>query len=187
MNRWEEHIRPAVTVDNVILAKKDGCYVLLLIKRRNEPFASHWALPGGFILEQEPPVAAAKRKLNSEANLYDIPLIPIGVFGDTNRDPRGWFISIAFFSLVDRDIVNACAGDDAAEAIWFDLCWKKENGFVYLSLTHDKEILHSVLREKSETTDYGIRREFEIIDNKDLAFDHAKIIATAVSKLECKN
>lgn len=55
MNRWEEHIRPAVTVDNVILAKKDGCYALLLIKRRNEPFASHWALPGGFILEQAPP------------------------------------------------------------------------------------------------------------------------------------
>ena len=51
-----------VTVDAVIL-RKSADYELLLIKRKNEPFKDCWALPGGFVDENEDLKAAAIREL----------------------------------------------------------------------------------------------------------------------------
>lgn len=42
-----------VTVDLVIVKKTTQENQLLLIKRKNEPFKGCWALPGGFVDEDE--------------------------------------------------------------------------------------------------------------------------------------
>ena len=175
--------RPLVTVDDVLISHKNGQYAILLIQRRNEPFVSCWAIPGGFILENEPPDCAAVRKLTSETNLKGISLMPIGVFGDQNRDPRGWMITMAYCAIVDQTAVNAFAGDDAADAKWFDLKWEKSGNDMSLSLTHDELVLRALLRKQEVTTSLGPKIRFDQLENYGIAFDHAKIIATAIERM----
>lgn len=175
--------RPLVTVDDVLISNKNNHYEVLLIQRRNEPFAQCWALPGGFILEDEPPWCAANRKLTSETNLEDIPLMHIGVFGDQGRDPRGWMITVAYCAIVDQAALDAFAGDDAADAKWFNLDWKKENSRLSLTLTRDGVVLSAVLKKHEVMTSLGRDIRFDLLENNGVAFDHAKIIATAIERM----
>ena len=48
-----QYARPAVTVDCVVFGLDDQDLKVLLIQRDNEPFAGRWALPGGFLLNNE--------------------------------------------------------------------------------------------------------------------------------------
>lgn len=184
MHHSLEHLaRPLVTVDDVLISNKNNHYEVLLIQRRNEPFAQCWALPGGFILEDEPPWCAANRKLISETNLEDIPLMHIGVFGDQDRDPRGWMITVAYCAIVDQTSLDAFAGDDAADAKWFDLDWRKENSRLSLTLTHGGVVLSAVLKKLEVMTSLGRDIRFDLLENNGVAFDHAKIIATAIERM----
>ncbi|NLG85482.1 MAG: NUDIX hydrolase, partial [Firmicutes bacterium] len=90
-----------VTVDVVVLAGGQdpaSCPHVLLIKRRYEPFAGYWALPGGYLEENEPPREGAARELREETGLAALPLRALGAFGAPGRDPRGWTISIAYWT-----------------------------------------------------------------------------------------
>jgi 8-oxo-dGTP diphosphatase len=117
-----DYPRPAVTVDLAAFALFGADLRVLLIRRKKDPFAGCWALPGGFLDIDEPIEAAARRELREETGL-DVsgPLALIGVFGDPGRDPRGRTISLAHATVV-RDATRAVVGaDDAAEAAWRDL------------------------------------------------------------------
>lgn len=90
---------------------------VLLIKRRRDPFTGAWALPGGYLDENEDPAAGAGRELWEETGLEGLALRELGFFGRPGRDPRGWTITLAFWALAGEGEVRA--GDDAAEAAWF--------------------------------------------------------------------
>lgn len=91
---------------------------ILLIKRAREPFRGEWATPGGRIDDGETAEQCAKREMKEETGL-DIEIIKLtGLYSDPNRDPRG-IIAAAY--LVKRTGGEIKAGDDAAEAQWFDL------------------------------------------------------------------
>lgn len=110
--------RPALTVDLVVVSRSVPRRVLL-IRRRNEPFAGRWALPGGFVDENEPLEHAAQRELREETGVDASELIQLGAFGDPGRDPRGWTVTVAYLACIDPSIARLTAGDDAAEARWF--------------------------------------------------------------------
>lgn len=113
------HPRPAVTVDILLFTLLDGKLRLLLIERKQPPFAGMWALPGGFVDENEPLEHAARRELREETSVVDVPLWELGAFGDPGRDPRGWTVSIAYIGLVAADRVHLQPADDAARLDWF--------------------------------------------------------------------
>jgi 8-oxo-dGTP diphosphatase len=106
-----------VTVDAVII-KKTVVNQLLLIKRKNEPFQNCWALPGGFVDENEDLEVAAKRELEEETQVKIDSLQQFGTFGKPFRDPRGHMISVAYFGEVPENTI-AIASDDAKEVAWF--------------------------------------------------------------------
>lgn len=115
-----EYPRPAVTVDMVVATRERKPRVLL-IRRKHDPFAGRWALPGGFVDEGETLPAAARRELREETQVTAADIEQLHTFGDPGRDPRGWTISVAYLTRVDAEQVEPRAEDDAAEVGWHPL------------------------------------------------------------------
>ena len=109
--------RPSVTADLVLITQESRPRVLL-VKRKDDPFAGHWAFPGGFLNENEPIETAARRELKEETGLEVESLEQLQAFGDPGRDPRGWTVTVAFLGRVDARKLKPVAGDDAAEVGW---------------------------------------------------------------------
>lgn len=111
----------AVTTDCVIFFKENsGTEKILLIKREKDPYKDLWALPGGFLEEEEPLDVGAIRELKEETGLQVNEVRQLKAFGDPGRDPRGRTISIAFWGEVFSE-EKVKGSDDAADAQWFDL------------------------------------------------------------------
>lgn len=115
--------RPALTVDTVVLAGPAEARAVLLVRRAQEPYAGRWALPGGFVDENEPLEHAARRELAEETALrLELPFRQVGAFGDPGRDSRGWTVGVAFVvELSPGSEPDVRGGDDAEEAAWHRL------------------------------------------------------------------
>lgn len=116
-----EYPRPMVTVDILVLKIQDKALKILLIKRKHEPYAGGWALPGGFIDMNESLQRAASRELFEETGLKNYFLLPLLQADDPNRDPRGRTISHLFGTLISPSSPEMKAGDDATLAEWFPI------------------------------------------------------------------
>jgi 8-oxo-dGTP diphosphatase len=113
--------RPMVTVDAVVFLRDKTRPKVLLIKRKKEPFRGRWVFPGGFLEMDEELADGAARELAEETGLVGVKLEQMHTFGTCGRDPRGRVISVAFVGTVEPDRATVKAGDDAAEAAWFDI------------------------------------------------------------------
>jgi 8-oxo-dGTP diphosphatase len=127
-----EYARPSVTVDIVVVTREAQPRVLL-IRRKKEPFAGAWAIPGGFVDPGETLAAAAERELREETGVEIVALEQLAAFGDPGRDPRGWTVSVAFLARVDPN-TSATAADDAAAVEWHPLGALPQT----LAFDHDK-------------------------------------------------
>jgi 8-oxo-dGTP diphosphatase len=124
---------PALTVDAVVTDPRHG---VVLIRRRNPPFAGCWALPGGFVDVGEACEDACRREVREETGLEVAISGLLGVWSRADRDPRGHTVSAVYLCRVVRGSV--AGADDAAEAAWF-----ADLGGVSLAFDH-AEILASV-------------------------------------------
>lgn len=185
--------RPSVTTDVVALTirseetdnyRTDEQHDLsvLLVKRGAHPFKGRWALPGGFLQKSETVEQCAVRETREETSVTPTALMPVGIFSTPGRDPRGWIVSCAFISVLGAEDIRQKGGDDADEAQWFTIGFRQtdENTFE-LRLSHGEEEIRAVLCETGSR--FG-KTEFEIKDSGGLAFDHAGIIATALTSLK---
>lgn len=135
-----DYPRPALTVD-IALVTRAKPWRILLIERLNEPFAGRWALPGGFVDENEPLIVAAQRELAEETGVIYTELEQLHTFGDPGRDPRGWVVSVVFLARVDDTTLNPMAADDARAVKWFNL-----NRLPSLAFDHDQILKRVRLR-----------------------------------------
>jgi len=106
-----------LTVDVAAIADGEVTSILL-VQRANEPFAGAWALPGGFVEENERVASAAARELEEETGLRARALELLGVYDTPGRDPRGWTVSVVFFTRV-HSRADVTGADDASDARWF--------------------------------------------------------------------
>lgn len=107
-----------LTVDAIIFKKMNDVNQVLLIERKNIPYKDHWALPGGFVEENEDLLIAVKRELFEETHIAIDDLQQLGAFGKPFRDPRGHVVSVVYYGFVHENTV-AVADDDAKSALWF--------------------------------------------------------------------
>ena len=196
--KLSDYERPSVTADVAAFMIRpedqqnyrknpENKLLLLLIKRGGHPFKDMWALPGGFLQKGETVEDCALREIFEETNVQPVSILPVGVFSEPDRDPRGWIISNAYASVISEESVRQAGQDDAADAQWFSVSFDcDETGEYHLTLTWGDTELHAVLA--AEKTSFG-RTSFRILDRGGLAFDHAAIIAAALSALrnEAKN
>ena len=188
----EDYERPSVTADIVafmIRTEEEESFrkepksklSVLLINRGEHPFKGCWALPGGFLKMNETIEECAVREIVEETSVTPTALVPIGVFSAVKRDPRGRIISNAFACIISEESIQAVGGYDAADARWVDVWFERgRDGKYHLDLYEEGIQMNAVLEE--EKIKLG-RTQFKIIDSGNLAFDHAEIIATALSEL----
>jgi 8-oxo-dGTP diphosphatase len=110
----------SVTTDSVIFSTQNEDTKVLLVKRKKDPFKGQWALPGGFLEDEEPLEAGAKRELEEETGLNIVSLKQLRAFGKPGRDPRGRTISIVYYGETSSD-ERVKGNDDAEEARWFSI------------------------------------------------------------------
>ena len=142
--------RPGLTADCVVFGLAENAPLqVLLIERAKYPFEGCWAVPGGFIEENEAPHEAAQRELEEETGLANLPINQFHTFGKPGRDPRGWVVTVAHWTVVRVDQVTPAAGDDAAKAQWFPV-----GQLPPLAFDHDEVLERAVnaLRTAIQTT-----------------------------------
>ncbi len=202
--------RPSVTVDmlifTVVSEEKDNyrklaekSLKLLMIKRGDHPCLGKWALPGGFVSTGESIEEAAQRELRTETNVDDVYMEQLYTWGDVARDPRTRVISCSYMALADSSSMSVKAGDDAADATWFNVRYHKfeekktilEKGFISeglikITLSNEDESLEAVVKviERSEGKSTVVERQ--IVHTEGIAFDHAKMIEYAIERLRNK-
>lgn len=110
----------AITTDAVIFSTLNNEKIVLLIKRKNNPFQGKWALPGGFLEENETLENGCKRELEEETGLKLSDLNQVGIYDAIGRDPRGRTLSVAFTKTIQKP-EKVKGNDDAAEAKWIPL------------------------------------------------------------------
>lgn len=185
------YFRPSISSDIVaftIQSKSEENYrkedqtslLLLLVKRGTHPFKGDWALPGGFMREDESIEECAYREIVEETNIHPISMKPIGVFSECDRDPRGRIISNAFASIIYDGAKEIASGDDAEDVKWFEITFETKEDMYFLKLKNEGIQLSATLKEVRN--EFGVKR-FEIIEEEGIAFDHAAIIGTALSTL----
>jgi 8-oxo-dGTP diphosphatase len=196
---------PANTVDMAIF-KSDGLWTapdqplkLLMIKRGNHPSIGWWALPGGFVDYKENLEDAAARELEEETGVKGLPLVQLRTWGDYDRDPRMRIITTSYMALVEGPL-EAKAGDDAADARWFDVSLEStgiysEEGYVLerysLSLVSGQGSPDE-LRIGAEISrrEYGsglLRQvRYRLRSSDRIASDHALVIADALLELKSR-
>lgn len=90
------------TSDAVVFTLEGNSLHVLLVKRSDEPFKGEWALPGGFINKGETSKEVVLRKLEEETGLSGIFVSELGMYDKFGRDSRGWIISNAYYSILNR-------------------------------------------------------------------------------------
>ncbi len=129
-----------VTVDAAVFTHYGSKTKVLLIKRGNEPYKGKWAVPGGFVDMDEELEDAVVRELEEETGLSGVHLEQMHTFGTVGRDPRGRQITIVFLGIAGENQTKLKAGDDAAQAEWFDIDELPED----MAFDHDEVIRFAI-------------------------------------------
>jgi 8-oxo-dGTP diphosphatase len=150
-----EYPRPAVTVDIILFTFTDNDLKVLLIERNQPPFAGAWALPGGFVEQDEDLDTAALRELAEETNVSDLYLEQLYTFGQPDRDPRTRVITVSYFALLSADQaarLDIRGQSDAKEVRWWSMY-----GLPDLAFDHARILQYALqrLRWKLEWTALG--------------------------------
>lgn len=166
-----------VAVDAIVFgySKQDGVSVLL-IQRKYEPYKNSWAIPGGFVLEDESLEEAVKRELVEETGITVNYLEQLYTFGEPKRDPRQRIIAIAYFGLVKTSQYQELkASTDAENAKWFSI--KK---LPALAFDHKQIIAVAIERLRAKVRYQPVG--FELLDKKFPFSDLEKLYTALLDK-----
>ena len=85
-------------------------------------------------------------------------------------------------ALIDKNRLNTKLTENAS---WFNVSVEEENRNVTILFDNGKEIFKTKIKKilKDKTTD---RYQFEIVENNNLAFDHALVILSGIKRLRNK-
>lgn len=201
-NKYEN---PSVTADMIVIQHpkefhtvKEGLKVLM-VKRRNHPSIGYWALPGGFVNIREDIDLAAKRELLEETGVDDVAIEQLHTWGEAWRDPRARIVTVAYLALLDEGR-ELKAGDDAADAAWFDIKLSKKEEVeevnnqgrtriktkYKLALVNEEKKVELVATVDVSYNKTGIMKEYQyqVLTSNHIAFDHPRFIVQALLNIE---
>ena len=150
-----------VAVDAIVFGySKEKGVSLLLIKRKYDPYKGTWAIPGGFVLDNESLEEAVARELEEETGIKIDYLEQLYTFGAPNRDPRTRILSVAYFGLVNKSHFEKLkASTDAEDAEWFNF-----KRLPKLAFDHKKILKVAIERLRGKMVYQPVG--FELLDKK---------------------
>ena len=134
MPDWLKGVIKNVSTDCVVFGFVNSTLKVLLYRRAQNPSKGKWALPGGFLRQEELIEEAARRILNDTTGLRDIYFEEIGVFDQLDRFPNWRVFTFGYYALVspeDYKLIDSSAF--TLEAKWFalkalpDVAWDHEH------------------------------------------------------------
>lgn len=153
---------PSVTVDVALMTAESGALKALLVKRQEHPDRGKWSLPGGFVRIPESLEESAVRVLSTKTGLQGIFLEQLYTFGAPERDPRTRVITVAYYALVDSGkLWRIVQLEEHIQLATLRVPWTGETG------------------GPVDAVDAAGKRLA-------VAFDHARILGTAVGRLRGK-
>lgn len=155
-------------------------FSIFLLRRSEFPFKDEWSLPGGFVDPRESLEVAANKVLEKKTGFSDLYMEQLYTFGNVKRDPRMRIISTAYMSLIDK---NQLSEEIANSENWFNITVKDDQFFTLQNVKDEKIVLSFSIPETGSIFQPNIQSKFEA---KDIAFDHALIIAAGVLRLKNK-
>lgn len=175
-----QYFCPSVTVDAVLYrALATGALRVLMIKRGGHPFIGMYAFPGGFVEKDESCEVAVARELQEETGIEGLPLSQLTAVSTPDRDPRWRNITVVYAAEVD-DNIRFAAGDDAADAKWFDVRLSG-NSLAFKSGGEKFDCTLDVAFDEFGHVDIN---NTKIVDRGRCAFDHAKVICYLMNELK---
>jgi 8-oxo-dGTP diphosphatase len=138
----------AVTVDLVVLTLTGDELCALVVRRGVEPYRGEWALPGGFVRQDEDLSDAARRELAEETGLAPgtVHIEQLAGYGAPDRDPRMRVVTVAYLALAP-DLPTPSAGTDAAEAHWTPV---RSLSREHLAFDHDRILADGLERARAK-------------------------------------
>jgi 8-oxo-dGTP diphosphatase len=118
---------------------------VLLIQRGTQPHKDMWALPGGPVYEKEALRKSALRVLEEETGVRDVFMEQLFTFGKLGRDPRGRFVTVAYYALVNLLEHPAEAKADTRNVEWFEI-----NQLPELAFDHEEILSMAINRLRSK-------------------------------------
>ena len=94
-----------------------GALWIPLVRRISEPFQDRWALPGGWVSDDESLSDAASRNLLETTALEPSYLEQLYAFGEVDRSPDGRVVSVVYWALVRAD--QAAQAAEGENVRWF--------------------------------------------------------------------
>ncbi len=128
--------KSGVSVDNIIFGFDKDHLKILLIKRKEYPFAGMWALPGDMVKPDEDLRHSAKRVLEQLTGLSNIYLEQVFTFGKVDRHPKGRVITVAYYSLVNVNEFDLRAASFAEKVEWKEVRSIESLAFDHFKIMH---------------------------------------------------
>jgi 8-oxo-dGTP diphosphatase len=158
LDKYTDSEKLYVAVDCIIFGFERDKLRILLTKRKFDPCRDCWSLLGGFVNHNEDLDNAASRVLEGLTGLKDIYLEQLYTYGETERDPGGRVISVAYYALICTEMLEPGA-EEKYSARWFHY-----DTFPNLVFDHSVMVDKAIkrLRRKSLTQPVG----FELLPEK---------------------
>ncbi len=134
-----------------------------LMKRSSFPFKDKWSLAGGFVDPKETLVETATKVLKQKMDIDNLYLEQLCTFDAVDRDPRMRILSVAYMALINRQELPANVQQSEH---WFNIV-QQDNALVLQNESNPDLVIH-------------------LSDKQSLAFDHADIILTGLTRLKNK-
>jgi len=129
----------ALSIDNVIFGIEEGCLHVLLVKQSDPRHSGRWALPGGWVKQNEDLRAAANRVLFELTGFDNLYLEQLRAFGKVDRFPNERVVTVSYYALVSTTQYPTIAVNSGTDSLWFSIDDLPE-------LVYDhRDILHTAL------------------------------------------